>query len=129
MTSTQHSNLNTSINMSSSNSARDTVLQLSVGKLNGGQKKHHNYKSIIVRWFRRLKHLSITRKIIYFVIIVMCCLILYHLYLIYYNRMQQYKTVKSLNNSPFKDDKNYDEFEKDQKFYLDAMRRKRQLNT
>ncbi|XP_026823330.1 uncharacterized protein LOC113561227 isoform X2 [Rhopalosiphum maidis] len=36
--------------MSSSNSTKDTVLQLSVGKLNGGQKIRHSYKSIIVRW-------------------------------------------------------------------------------
>ncbi|XP_026823329.1 uncharacterized protein LOC113561227 isoform X1 [Rhopalosiphum maidis] len=113
--------------MSSSNSTKDTVLQLSVGKLNGGQKIRHSYKSIIVRWFRKLKNLSITRKIIYFMIIVMCCLILYHWYLTYHNRdnqVQRYKTDKNLKNSPY-NNINYEEFEKDHKLNIDAMQRKK----
>lgn len=36
--------------MSSSHFSKDTVLQLSVGKLNGGQNKYPNYKSNIIRW-------------------------------------------------------------------------------
>lgn len=36
--------------MSYSNSSNDTVLQLSVGKSNGGQKKQTNLKRYIIRW-------------------------------------------------------------------------------
>ncbi|XP_025194910.1 uncharacterized protein LOC112594368 [Melanaphis sacchari] len=82
--------------MSSSYSANDTVLQLSVGKLNSDQKKYPNYKSKILRWFRRLKNSSIKKKIVCFIIIVICCLFFY---LKNDNPEQSYKANKDFKNS------------------------------
>ncbi|XP_003244539.1 uncharacterized protein LOC100572304 [Acyrthosiphon pisum] len=66
--------------MSYSNSSKDTVLQLSVGKSNSSQKKHTNLKRYIIRWLKGLKALTIQKKIIYFLIIMICCFILYPTY-------------------------------------------------